>query len=218
MTQRHDTPRVCGVDGCRAGWVVATTSTLQVVRTLDELLDAFDIIGIDMPIGLSEAGTRSCDTEARKALPGRGSTVFPAPPRPLLHLTDYALANSESRRLFGKGVSRQAFAIWPKIRELDEVARRDPGRFLEIHPECSFSKMTGTVPPTKHGEPGKKFRVEALQRAFGDVPRSLRGAKPDDVLDAYAVLWSALRYSRHEHESLGDDPVDSFGLLPRIIV
>lgn len=143
--------------------------------------------------------------------------MFPAPPRPLLHHTDYATANAESRRIFGRGISRQAFAIWPKVRELDEIARRVPGRFVEIHPECSFTEMTGTVPPSKHGEPGKKFRREALERAFGEVATSLRGAKPDDVLDAYAVFWSALRFARGEHRVIGSDPDDACGLPIRIV-
>lgn len=217
MTNTREMPRVCGVDGCRDGWVVASASGVQVVPRLELLLPDFDIIGIDMPVGLSDGEPRACDRAARKALPNRGSTVFPAPPRPLLHHTDYATANAESRRIFGRGISRQAFAIWPKVRELDEVARRAPGRFVEIHPECSFTEMTGIVPPSKHGDPGKKFRREALERVFGGVATSVRGAKPDDVLDAYAVLWSALRFSRGEHRVIGSDPDDTCGLPVRIV-
>lgn len=218
MQERSSTLRVCGVDGCRDGWVVASLSGLQVVKQLDDLLADFDLIGIDMPIGLSPDGPRACDAAARKALPGRASTIFSTPPRSLVGITDYAAANTESKQRFGRGVSRQSFAIWPKIRELDVLVRRDPSRFVEIHPECAFTWMSGSVPPTKHGEPGKYFRREALQRAFGSVSTALRGAKPDDVLDAYAVLWSALRYSDGVHHALGDGAVDECGLPMRIVV
>jgi len=218
MSNASDTPRVCGVDGCRDGWVVASPFALRVIDKLDQLLDDFDIIGIDMPIGLSADGSRSCDTAARKALPGRASTVFSAPPRALLGFHNYETANAESKHRFGRGISRQAFAIWPKIRELDVLVQREPSRFIEIHPECSFTRMTGTVPPTKHAEPGRNFRAEAIKNVFGDVPQQIRGAKQDDVLDAYAVLWSALRYASSTHEVLGDAQLDDRGLPMRIVV
>lgn len=210
--------RVCGVDGCPKGWVVATNSTLAVVEHLDEITDKYDIIGIDMPIGLSGDGQRACDSQARKALRARASTIFSAPPRSLLSITDYATANAASRQGFGRGISRQAFAIWPKIRELDAIAQVSGDRFVEVHPECSFTRMTGLVPVSKHLETGKKFRREAVQNAFGVVPTSAKGAKPDDVLDAYAVLWSALRYAQGLHESFGDGSRDSCGLPMRIVV
>jgi len=189
-----------------------------VVSNLLDLLPRFDLIGIDMPIGMSIDGRRACDTAARKTLSLRSSTVFPVPPRSLVHLTDYAEANLLSKSQFGRGVPRQSFAIWPKIRELDELARSHPGRFIEIHPECSFTEMSGEVPPTKHGEPGKKFREKVLREHFGSVSTDLDGAKRDDVLDAHAVLWSALRFSNGTHRTLGDGSLDACGLPMRIVV
>jgi hypothetical protein len=214
----RDPSRVCGVDGCRGGWVAASPHGIEVVSSLLDLLPRFDLIGIDMPIGMSVDGRRACDTAARKALSTRSSTVFPVPPRSLVHLTDYAEANRLSKSQFGRGVSRQSFAIWPKIRELDEIARSNPGCLVEIHPECSFTEMSGEVPPTKHGEPGKKFREKVLRDHFGSIPADVRGAKRDDVLDAHAVLWSALRFANNTHRTLGDGSLDACGLPMRIVV
>lgn len=188
------------------------------VRTLLELLPRFDLIGIDMPIGMSDDGRRLCDTAARKALSHRSSTVFPVPPRSLVGLTDYVAANLESKERFGRGIPKQAFAIWPKIREVDAVARRFPSRLVEIHPECSFAEMAGEIPPSKHSEAGKKFREKVLGEHFSEVVTTLAGAKPDDVLDAQAVLWSARRFAVGAHRTLGDGAPDACGLPMRIVV
>lgn len=188
------------------------------VRSLLELLPRFDIIGIDMPIGMSDDGRRLCDTDARKALSHRSSTVFPVPPRSLVGLTDYATANQESKDRFGRGVPRQSFAIWPKIREVDVIARQFPTRLIEIHPECSFAAMAGELPPSKHSDVGKKFREKVLRDHFGMVVTTLAGAKPDDVLDAQAVFWSARRFAVGDHRTLGDGALDACGLPMRIVV
>lgn len=209
--------RVCGIDGCRSGWVVASASGTRVVSSLESVTAEFEVIGIDMPVGLSEDGFRECDAAARKLLKNRACTVFPAPPRDLVHLDDYPVANRESRERFGRGVPRQAHALWPKIREVDAAARTHPGRFAEIHPECSFVEMTGELPPSKHSDAGKYFRETALLSAFGRLPERPSGAKWDDVLDAHAVLWSALRYVAGAHRSLGDGSLDRCGLPMRIV-
>lgn len=210
-------PRVCGVDGCPGGWVVADADGCTVVTTLAEIVDRYSLIGIDMPIGLADDGKRTCDSDARKALFRRASTVFTPPPRPLLHINDYATANTESRRRFGRGISKQSFMIWPRIRELDALVRTAPDRFVEIHPECSFLAIAGEPLLSKHSEAGKIFRKKFLETALGGLPTVPRGAKVDDFLDAHAVLWSALRFVRGEHITYGDGERDSLGLAMRIV-
>ena len=75
---------VAGVDGCRHGWVVATlgaedpepvAATIEVIGSfaalierLDDENDGLERAGVDMPIGLLDAGRRACDTEARARL------------------------------------------------------------------------------------------------------------------------------------------------------
>jgi len=213
----HDATRVCGIDGCRSGWVVASAAGTRVVPTLDVVIAEFDVIGIDMPVGLSDNGSRECDAAARKLLKKRACTVFPSPPRDLVHLDDYPTANRESRLRFGRGIPRQAHALWPKIREVDAIARAHPGRLVEIHPECSFVEMTGELPPSKHSDAGKIFRETALRETFGRLPERPSGAKWDDVLDAHAVLWSARRYVDGTHRPLGDGSIDRYGLAMLIV-
>ena len=209
--------RVAGVDGCRTGWVVASLDGCRVVERLDDSAGDFDVIGVDMPIGLPVTGPRRCDVDARKFLTPRGSTVFPAPPRAIVHHTDYSAANASSRATFGRGLSRQSFGLFPKIREVDALARRRPDDFVEIHPECAFSRMAGHVLESKHTPQGQSARAALVEAHFGPIDRRLRGAAADDVLDAYAVLWSALRFDRREHVVFGDNERDDLGLVMRIV-
>src|SRR5207248_11510271 len=75
---------LAGVDGCRAGWVVAADSGAFVAASFAEILaERFDLVLIDIPIGLPD-GPRACDLGARVLLGPRRSSVFPAPSRRLL--------------------------------------------------------------------------------------------------------------------------------------
>ena len=66
--------RVAGVDGCRTGWVVASLDGCRVVERLDDSAGDFDVIGVDMPIGLPVTGPRRCDVDARKFGVGVGAS------------------------------------------------------------------------------------------------------------------------------------------------
>ena len=61
-----DNDKVAGIDGCKAGWIVATEHAVEVIPRLN--LDHFTIVGIDMPIGLLDGPPRACDVAARKYL------------------------------------------------------------------------------------------------------------------------------------------------------
>jgi predicted RNase H-like nuclease len=52
---------------------------------------------------------------------------------------------------------------------------------------------------------------------FGELPPVPRGAGEDDLLDAFAALWSAERITRGEHKVLGDGHTDVTGLPMRIV-
>ncbi|MBP1156496.1 putative RNase H-like nuclease [Paenibacillus sp. PvR052] len=81
---------------------------------------------IDMLIGLAAATEpRRCDVLARQLLKlGRASSIFPAPVREVLTASDYVDANALQRRVSGRGLSRQSWALVPKIRSLDELRCR----------------------------------------------------------------------------------------------
>ena len=197
--------------------MIATREACHVVTRLTHALDGLDVLGVDMPIGLPESDRRACDHDARRLLSPRGSTVFPTPPRSLVHHTEYADANAESKARYARGLSRQAFALFPKIREVDAIVGRYATELVEIHPECAFTRLAGHVLTTKHAAQGLARRRSLLEGEFGPLPTRVRGAAEADLLDAYAVLWSALRYARGEHVEFGDGAVDARGIPMRIV-
>lgn len=90
------------------------------------LLDAMTgvLIGVDIPIGLPDRGSRTCDVQARNLLGRpRGSSVFPAPIRACLEDWDYGRLCSMHRRQDGRGLTKQAFHLLPKIRQVDDLLR-----------------------------------------------------------------------------------------------
>ena len=165
------------------------------------------VLAVDMPIGLLDRplpGGRSCDREARKLLGRpRASSVFTPPTRPGLAAADY----SDVPRLNGAGMSKEAFNILPKIREVDEtITASDQKRVFEAHPELAFSALAGA--PMRHNKKtaeGRRERVRLLRRIFGRAfqdPVRLRlehGAANvafDDVVDAYVLAHVADRIRR----------------------
>jgi predicted RNase H-like nuclease len=190
--------------------------------TVVSRLDAtpWSVLGIDMPIGLPEDGARACDVEARRFISPRGSCVFPAPPRVCLGARGHAVATLAAVRRTGTGISRQAFHLLPKIAEVDALVRAAaPGTIVEVHPECSFTMLHGGVPlPPKRTAAGALGRRALLEPIFGPLPaRPPRGAALDDVLDAYAVLWTVERVAAGTARTFGDGAVDACGITMQIV-
>jgi predicted RNase H-like nuclease len=216
-------PWIAGVDGCRAGWFVvlvgfgsdAGREEHRIFTSFREVLDLGPkptIIAVDIPIGLLEepsAGGRECDREARRLLgTPRRSSVFTPPTRPAL-----ASATYEEAQSFGAGMSHQAFGILPKIREVDQLMTPEVQETVrEIHPELCFYGLTGNpMSHNKKSTEGKAERLEALQDHFSRIGRAL-GVFPhtqvgsDDVLDAYAAAWTALRIAENNAKRIPPRP------------
>jgi predicted RNase H-like nuclease len=213
--------RLVGADGCRGGWVVATRDHVSVARNLSEIVaDAtISCIGIDMPIGLPETWGRLADSEARQFLKPRSACIFTTPPRSLVHLRSYAEANARCRLEFGRGLPRQTFNLFGKIREVDALADpARPDRLVEVHPECAFVALSGRPLPPKRTAIGRDVRRRLLENIFGTiVAKRVPQARPDDVLDAFAALWSTERFARCEHMTHGGRHRDGRGLPMRIV-
>ena len=212
-----DTDDIAGIDGCKAGWIVATARAVVVVPTLH--LDRFTIAGIDMPIGLIDGPPRACDIAARKYLERAGSSVFPAPPRAALGCSDYRDALAAARAATGRGISKQTFNIMPKVAELDRlISESNRHSIIEVHPECAFKTMNGDKNLlSKRTLEGRLARRRLLDDHF-DIPTAAPlGAAIDDMLDAYAVLWSVRRFRRGEHRTFGGGQRDTRGIEMRIV-
>jgi len=217
---------VLGVDGWRGAWVGAlldgrsvTLHAMQDVAAVLALPDV-ELIGIDMPIGLSDDGPRACDVQARRRLGRVGSSVFPAPLRVVLGCPDYAAACEESRRASGKALSVQAWNLVPAIRSLDDALGEPPSdRVVEVHPELAFRALDVRVDAPKASARGLAQRIRALEPVM-DVLGALAVAPPGvpavDSLDACAAAWSARRLADGGGECVGDGGTDSRGRPMRI--
>ena len=205
---------IAGVDGCRGGWFFARQDEKAgridsgVCNNFSDLLQELsgtEVIGIDIPIGLLERGARSCDVHTRTLLgAGRGSSVFPAPIRAVLGAVDYRDACLIRFEIEGKRMSQQAWHIVKKIKEVDDVLSSNPAlqqKVYEVHPETSFFLMNGGagLKNNKKKIPGRLERLALLKIHFADsAARALQerdrsACQADDVLDAFAALWSAKR-------------------------
>jgi len=233
---------LAGVDGCPAGWLAIykclDNGALEAVllkefQELFNLAEKLVLAGVDMPIGLlSEArpGGRECDQAARKVLGWpKSSSVFSPPVRAALGARTYQEAirlNRESSP-YGLGISRQAFGILPKLREMDSfITPRRQETIKEVHPELSFRVLNNgrAVKEKKSGFAGIKARLEVLAVQGLDVYEKVRPQWPkkkvgdSDIVDAAAALLSAERV--HSGRALrlpGDKPPrDKRGLLMEI--
>ena len=209
---------IAGVDGCRAGWVVAQSPAwpcpeiprMMICRDFATVLAATAdcaAVAVDMPIGLLPNGdARECDALARKRL-GKGATsrVFNTPSRSLLDSPTYREFNLRHRRHFGKGISQQAFGLVPKLREVDTALTPTlQERVREFHPELVWQRLAGRTLPSKHTAEGLTARWKLLRPSVPglDKLREWRGKaggalKEDDLLDALAGLELAHRLA-HE--------------------
>lgn len=227
--------RIAGVDGCRDGWLViledVTSGELssEVMQTIGDLLRLHpgpEVVAIDIPLGLTQAGPRACDRLARRLLGRpRASSVFPAPLRPALRATSREQASEITRAIDGRGVSAQAWGLYARVREADEILQANPqlqGVVYEVHPEVSFMHWNGGRPlaESKKSPAGRALRARLVAGHFGArALAAVRAAHPrgqvadDDILDAFAALWTAQRLWRGFAVALPDPPPrDATGL------
>ncbi|MGH9048651.1 MAG: DUF429 domain-containing protein [Acidimicrobiia bacterium] len=216
---------VAGVDGCRGGWVVVTGTEAFVCPDFAAVLDALPrrtLVAVDIPIGLLDGhveGGRRADSIARRVLgQPRGTSVFPAPPR-----CCFGVRSLEQARERGCRINQQGINLLEKIEDVDlALSPALQARVYEVHPELSFAAMNDgrPVPSRKTRPEGQMERRALLERAhiaLPDRPRPYRDVKEDDLLDACAARWSALRIASGVSSRVPDPPpIDARGLRMEI--
>ena len=227
--------KAIGVDSCKSGWFYVTLSQNRkpdwgVAQKIEDfLLDVggSDRVFVDIPIGLlTDRSGRACDHEARSKLQARASSVFPAPVRAVLGAKDYEDAKMRSQEACGKKISQQAFAIVPKIREVDELMRRDykARHFVrEVHPELCFWALNGRHPMKnkKKDKSGFEERKGVLSRWLPNADSIVASIRErflvkevghDDIVDALAAAVTALADPSTWLTVPENPPHDDFGL------
>ena len=135
----------------------------------------------------------------------RSSSVFRAPTRPAVLAKSYPEANVINRRATGFGLSRQAWGIAQKIREVDELLRVNHALrkiIREAHPEVCFCSLNDRQPMShnKKQTAGRCEREELLARILPESSSIIESAVEayrrnrvawDDILDALAAAATA---------------------------
>lgn len=230
---------IAGLDGCKGGWLCLTqdlsTSIIEgrILRQIEEVLllkPRPQVLAVDVPIGLTDHGSRECDLEARVRLKApRASSVFSAPVRPVLSGMSYEEASNIGRRTDGRGISQQLWGILPKIREVDTFLRSDLSLtewIREVHPEVCFWYWNGgrAMLHAKKKAQGREERERLVISCYGPAYRQVQLSLPrghfanDDLLDAFAALWSAKRVTTGHAVVLPTvPPIDSCGLRMEMV-
>lgn len=229
---------VGGADGCPGGWICIERDTItgdifaEVLPSTRELLERgrhLAVLTVDIPIGLTDSEPRECDRQARRLLTSkRGNSVFPAPVRAALDAASYPEACELSAAVSGKRLSKQAHAIMWRIREVDSILRSDPELrtcVREVHPEVCFYAWAGhPMHYAKRTPEGRAERLQLVEEHFSGGFEAIRREIPprraadDDILDAFAALWTAGRIVRGMAFTVPAVPLeDRFGLRMEMV-
>ena len=145
--------------------------------------------------------------------------MFPAPARKTLGAGSYREAVDINRRQTGREISRQAWAIVPKMREIDELLRANPalvGVVRECHPEVCFWALNGgqAMQHNKKAAEGRAERLRLLEAYFPDARVLLAQASSqylrrqvalDDIVDAMVVAVTT-KVGAGRYRTLPDPP------------
>jgi len=209
---------VLGIDGCKAGWCVCRLDysgnwALELFPDFQSVWNKYHnaaSILIDIPIGLSDAGHRQCDLDARELLGPKWASIFLTPCRNAVYAGSYREACTINNETCNQKISKQAWALSPKVREVDEIMCINSGDIeliSESHPELCFQALN-------HGQPllfskkhynGIKERLGLLQSllqnaedivGYGEATFKRSQVVVDDMVDAMCLAVCALHFKQ----------------------
>lgn len=228
-----------GVDSCRNGWfVVAINVSLNwevgVFEDFSKVVSkysSFDNLLIDIPIGLPNQGSRSCDILTRGKLGRRGTSVFTVPCRRAIYSGSYEEACRINLEINGKKLSKQTWNIVPKIKQLEKFLVSNTyylNKIRESHPEICFYALSNNKPMqnSKKTEDGIKERLNLMKNIFPKTEILFKHSKQkfnrsevtkDDIVDALILAISASNLTRGLASIPETPPKDEFGIEMEIV-
>lgn len=111
----------------------------------------------------------------------------------------------------GKAISQPAYALRPKVLEVDIWAGDGSIPVIEVNSEVSFVLMAGVplrfLKSTWAGsDERRKILLNAGILPHSDLDEAWVQGKPDDNLDAAAAMWQATRIARGAGVSRPSEP------------
>ena len=195
---------IIGIDGNKKGYSLCIIRGKKLEITdipslifLESKIEKDSLILIDMPLGFpsSEEKRRSCDTELRKLLKGRASTVFNPPIEECISAQSYAEARSKAESLKSLKPSVQAWNLKEKMLELKHFSKALKAKIkvYESHPELAFKILNskGEVLASKHSHDGRQNRIEIIENLLKKSSRIKAKDLSQDQLDACALAFMA---------------------------
>jgi predicted RNase H-like nuclease len=228
-----------GIDGTKGGWIAACLESgvidIKMFATIDELCAEYsysDSIIIDIPIGLPE-NSRDIrpDSELRKRLRCKASSVFSTPCRQAIYAEDKQTAKEKNSEILGKSLSEQSLAIKSKIKEVDEFLQKNKAwknRLVESHPEYAFMIMNEGLPiyESKKTKEGFDIRLSLLRQHIQNIDQLLDNIKLqsgmkkrfDDIIDAICLAVMGHLGKTNKFLYIPDKPTeDKTGLMMQIV-
>ena len=204
------TINLIGIDGTASGWIASIgsskkrcVSTVIFSDNLYKLLSEYpgSVAVIDIPIELNnENYLRDCDVLAKRYLGKKfQSSIFIPPLKSVLKCTTYKEANKLSKKIAGKGLSKQSWHLKTKISEVQKLSKLS-NKIYEGHPECSFKMIKKEPLNAKKKSVLGIFERLNLLKKVGLDPLSISlklendtAIKIDDILDSMVLFITALR-------------------------
>jgi predicted RNase H-like nuclease len=232
--------KTLGLESCQGGWLAVSDAPetagywlLGSDKEFEDILEQYDRIFLDVPIGLEDDGyVRECDQLLRKRLgPYYKNSVFNPPIRSALYAPTYGEASLISYEATEKKISTHAWNIIPNIRLVNRLIKEHEhfrDKVFESHPELLFQILNGhnTILQKKETKKGLRHRLGLLKRVssfaddfFRDIKEEYRRnqVEEDDILNATVLAVFALRSVDHKIRTIPEVPeLDSLG-LPKAI-
>lgn len=228
-----------GIDSCKGKWIaVALTKSDYDINKFEKIKDVCDryknadSIIIDIPIGLSENKEElRPDSELRKLLKGKASSVFNCPCRQSVYAKNYLEAIELNKKILGVSINPLSYAITSKIREVDMFLQENTewkNKLTESHPEFCFMKFNNGTPifENKTKQEGQLKRIAALSNYYSDTGKVIEKykndtsskVKLDDAIDALCLAVMGIKGIENGFSTIPDLPMeDSKGIKMQIV-
>lgn len=192
--------------------------------------DVAEAVLVDVPVGLSADGDRTCDRLTRDCLGPRASAVVSPPVPGAIRKRRYGVASRAHERQAGSPLSERAFAMSDTIAVLGDLLTEFPRAsdvVAESNPELCYRVFAGEpLERNRDTAGGYAERLRTLADLDRDAPPAVQSAAEavagrdvavSDVLDGMALAYTAWPGGGDRYSLPPDPPTDADGNPMRLV-